>query len=162
MNCFYKTVVGLKSNRMGENMSIKMADKDRLLGYQNTYDIYSNQFIPLVTNADMLDRIKLQGLFDQHFSGGAICHLNVDTPIEDTEGIMDLIRISAKKGVVYFAINYVLSECENGHMTVSNDDVCTICGKSIVNKYTRVVGFLTNIKNWHKTKIGRASCRERV
>jgi len=135
-----------------ENMSIKLADKDKLLGYQNTYDIYSNQFIPLTTNADILDRIKLQGLFDGHFSGGAICHLNVDTQIEDTEKIMDLIRISAKRGVVYFAINYVLSECEDGHMTVSNNEVCSICGKPIVNKYSRVVGFLTNIKNWHKTR----------
>ncbi len=136
----------------GENMSIKMADKDKLLGYQHQYDIYSNQFIPLTTNADMLDRIKLQGLFDSHFSGGAICHLNCDTKIENTQYIADLIKTAAKKGVVYFAINYVLSECEQGHMTVSNDDICTVCGKPIINKYTRVVGFLTNIKNWHKTR----------
>ena len=136
----------------GENMSIKMASKDKLMGYQDKYDIYSNQFIPLITNADLLDRIKLQGLFDSHFSGGAICHLNVDSPIEKTEDIMDLIRTAAKMGVVYHAINYVLSECEDGHMTVSNDDVCTICGKNIVNKYTRVVGFLTNVKNWHKVR----------
>lgn len=135
-----------------ENMSIKMADKDKLLGYQTEYDIYSNQFIPLITNADMLDRIKLQGMFDSHFSGGAICHLNVDTRIEDETKIADLIKTSAKMGVVYFAINYVLSECEDGHMTVSNGDICTICGKPIVNKYTRVVGFLTNIRNWHKTR----------
>lgn len=54
----------------GENMSIKMAEKDKLLGYQDKYNIYSNQFIPLITNADLLDRIKLQGLFDKHFSGG--------------------------------------------------------------------------------------------
>ena len=100
----------------GENMSIKMASKDKLMKYQDKYDIYSNQFIPLVTNADMLDRIKLQGLFDSHFSGGAICHLNVESPIEKTEDIMDLIRTAAKMGVVYHAINYVLSECENGHI----------------------------------------------
>lgn len=135
-----------------ENMSIKMADKDKLLGYQNEYNIYSNQFIPLITNADMLDRIKLQGMFDSHFSGGAICHLNVDTRIDDENKIADLIKTSAKMGVVYFAINYVLSECEDGHMTVSNGDICTICGKPIKNKYTRVVGFLTNIKNWHRVR----------
>ena len=135
-----------------EGMSIKMADKDKLLGYQNTYDIYSNQFIPLTTNADMLDRIKLQGMFDKHFSGGAICHLNVDTKIENVEDIMELIRITAKMGVVYHAINYVLEECEEGHMTVGNGEICSICGKPIINKYTRVVGFLTNVKNWHKTR----------
>lgn len=53
---------------------------------------------------------------------------------------------------MYFAINYVLSECEAGHMSVSNGDTCDICGKPITNKYTRVVGFLTNIKNWHKVR----------
>lgn len=136
----------------GENMSIKMAEKDKLLGYQNKYNIYSNQFIPLITNADMLDRIKLQGMFDKHFSGGAICHINVDTPIEKTEDVMDLIRVTAKMGVVYHAINYVLEECEDGHMTVGNSGVCSVCGKNIVNKYTRVVGFLTNVKNWHKVR----------
>lgn len=124
----------------GESMSVKMADKDKLLGYQNSYNIYSNQFIPLITNADMLDRIRLQGMFDKHFSGGAICHLNVDTPINNTEDIMNLIKITAKMGVVYHAINYVLQECEDRHMTVGNNDTCTICNKPIKNKYTRVVG----------------------
>ena len=136
----------------GENMSIKMADKDRLLGYQHEYSIYSNQFIPLITNADMLDRIKLQGLFDKHFSGGSILHLNVDTPIEDIEDIKELIRVTAKMGVVYHAINYVLGQCEDGHMSVGNDNICPICGKEIKDKYTRVVGFLTNVKNWHKVR----------
>ena len=135
-----------------ETVAVKIAAKDQLLGYQNDCNLYSNQFIPLITNADMLDRINLQGLFDGHFSGGAICHLGVDTPIEDPNDIADLIRLTAKKGVVYFAINYVLAECEDGHMTVSNDDICSICGKKIINHYTRVVGFLTNIANWNKTR----------
>jgi len=139
----------------GENVSIKLADKDKLLNYQQDIDLYSNQFIPLVTNADMLDRIRLQGKFDKHFSGGAICHLNVDTQIEDPKDIADLIRVTAKQGVVYFAINYVLSECADGHMSVTNGETCTICGKPIENKFTRVVGFLTNVKNWHKTRRGQ-------
>lgn len=53
-----------------ENSSIKLAKKDKLIGYDNGVAFYSNQFIPLITKADMLDRIKLQGLFDKHFSGG--------------------------------------------------------------------------------------------
>jgi len=135
-----------------EGTAVKLATKDKLLGYQNQYNLYSNQFIPLITNADMLDRIRLQGLFDGHFSGGAICHLNVDQRIENYHDIIDLIRTTAKQGVVYFAINYVLEECEDGHMTVGNEDFCSICGKPIINKYTRVVGFLTNVKNWVKTR----------
>ena len=123
-----------------ENLSIKMVEKDRIMGYDLGCDLYSNQFIPLITNADMLDRIRLQGKFDKHFSGGAICHLNVDTPIEDVTQIEDLIRVCAKKGVVYFAINYVLQQCVNGHMTVGNAHKCPICNNEIAGTYTRVVG----------------------
>ena len=136
----------------GENLSIKLAEKDKLMGYQNEYNLYSNQFIPLIANADLFDRIKLQGLFDSHFSGGSICHLNVETQITDVKDMEDLIRVAAKKGVVYFAINYVLSQCTNGHMSVTNGDQCLVCGEPITDKYTRVVGFLTNIKNWHKVR----------
>lgn len=100
----------------------------------------------------MLDRIKLQGLFDQHFSGGSILHINVDTKIEDPDLIVDLLTSSVKCGVIYQAINYVLSECANGHLAVSQSDVCSICGAPIVNKYTRIVGFLSNIKNWHPAR----------
>jgi len=136
-----------------ENVSIKFVQKDRLLKYNNgEYELYSNQFIPLTTNADLLDRIKLQGLFDKHFTGGAICHINVETPIEDEQQIVDLIKTCAKKGVVYFAINYVLAECKKGHMCVTNGDKCTICNEKITDKFTRVVGFLTNIKNWHQVR----------
>jgi len=136
----------------GENMSIKLAEKDKLLGYQEKYNIYSNQFIPLTTNADLLDRIYLQGMFDEHFTGGAICHINVESRIEDKEKIKNLIRETAKCGVIYHAINYNLQECENGHMTVGRKNICSICGKLVINNYTRVVGFCTNTKNWHKTR----------
>jgi ribonucleoside-triphosphate reductase len=135
-----------------ENVSIKLAQKDRLLKYNDIYEIYSNQFIPLVTKADMLDRIKLQGLFDKHFSGGAIAHINVDSPIQDEQQIVDLIKTCAKQGVVYWAINYNLQECSKGHMSVGKGSGCSICSSEIINNYTRVVGFLTNTKNWHQVR----------
>ena len=59
-----------------------------------------------------------------------------------------MIISCAKQGVVYFAINFVLQECEDGHMSVGNIENCPICGKKIVGKYTRVVGFLTKVENW--------------
>ena len=39
----------------------------------------------------MLDRIELQGTFDKHFSGGAICHLNLDQEIKDVKVMENLI-----------------------------------------------------------------------
>lgn len=136
----------------GENMSIKIVEKDKLLGYKTDYEMYSNQFIPLTATADILDRIKLQGIFDQHFSGGAICHINVDAPIQDKAKIKELMRTTAKMGVIYHAINYNLQECAAGHMSVGRKEACSVCGEPIINNFTRVVGFLTNTKNWHKVR----------
>jgi ribonucleoside-triphosphate reductase len=135
-----------------ENSSIKLAQKDKLLQYQDVCELYSNQFIPLIKNADMLDRIKLQGLFDSQFSGGAICHINVESTIEDANQIAELIKMSVKMGVVYHAINYNLQKCENGHMSVGKNSTCPICGAVITDNYTRVVGFLVNTKNFAPTR----------
>lgn len=135
-----------------ENVAVKLSKKDRLLGLNEKYELYSNQFIPLIERTNMLDRIELQGLFDGHFSGGAICHLNMDQEIKDEQIMANLIETCANKGVVYFAINYVLQECEEGHLSVGNLDVCPLCGKPITGKYTRVVGFLTKVNNWNKTR----------
>lgn len=136
----------------GENVSVKLAKLDKLLKINDKYDLYSNQFIPLVKNVNMLDRITLQGKFDKHFSGGAIAHLNMDQEIKDVEVMKNLIISCAKQGVVYFAINYVLQECEKGHLSIGNVEECPICGNKIVSRYTRVVGFLTKVENWIKER----------
>lgn len=135
-----------------ENVSIKLAKKDQLLNYQHEIEFYSNQFIPLINNADMLDRIRLQGIFDKHFSGGSILHINIENRIEDPKLMVDIINLCAEKDVVYFALNYELNKCEENHMSVGKISVCPVCGKSITDKYLRVVGFITNIKNWDKTR----------
>ena len=136
----------------GETLSVRFAEKDKLLKYQSTYNIYSNQFIPLIATADLLDRIKIQGALDKYFSGGSILHLNCDTQVEDYHEIMELIRATAKHGVIYHAINYVLQRCEDEHMSVGKNEICPVCGKPIIDNFTRVVGFLTNTKHWNKTR----------
>lgn len=136
----------------GESLSVKIAEKDKILGFNKTYALYSNQFIPLTATADILERIRIQGALDSHFSGGSILHLNFDKKITDVDAIYDLLQEAVKQGVVYMAINYVLNECEDGHISVGKIECCPTCSKSIVNEYTRVVGFLSNVKNWNKTR----------
>ncbi len=140
------------SNRVSENSAIKLATKDKLLKYQDVYELYSNQFIPLITEADLLDRLRLQGMFDSEFSGGSILHCNVDSPVEDYHDIMRMIECAVKMGVVYHAINYNLQKCEDGHMSVGKHEICPICGKPITDNYIRVVGFIVNVKNFHKVR----------
>lgn len=137
----------------GESSCVKLAQKDTVLGIQDgSIPFYSNQFIPLTHNADMLDRISLQGEFDEHCTGGAICHINVAQPISDWRTLASLIRHCAEAGVVYWAVNYALNRCVDGHMSVGTSTTCPECGKEIVDTYTRVVGFLTNTKHWVKAR----------
>ncbi len=138
----------------GESASVKLASKDRLLKYNDgRYDLYSNQFIPLTKDVNILDRLHLQGKFDQHFDGGSIAHINLDMEVKSVDVMKRLIKKGVKCGAVYFAINYVINSCKNFHMSVGKDlKICPVCGEVIVEKYTRVVGFLTNIKDWNETR----------
>jgi len=133
-----------------ENSAIKLAESDRILGYNNKYEFYSNQFIPLTVQTDLLNRILLQGRFDHLMTGGAIMHINIAEQIEKVEDLMILIEDSVKVGVIYQAVNYVINVCEDDHVSVGrNLEACPVCGKPITDRLTRVVGFLTNTKNWH-------------
>jgi ribonucleoside-triphosphate reductase len=136
----------------GENTSIKFCKKDKYLGYDLGLEMYSNQFVPLTSDVSMLDRIIIQDKMDHWFSGGSVLHLNVSEALENPDDFTDLVKFCAKSGVVYFAINYLLNKCENGHMTIGIKPVCPKCGAPIVGKYTRVVGFLTEVSNWHKVR----------
>lgn len=135
-----------------ENVAVNLAKKDKLLGCNIDYDLYSNQFIPLWVNVDLLDRVSIQGDFDKYFDGGSITHLNLDQKITNSNILKNLIEHIISKGVVYFAFNYVLNVCKNGHNSVGNIDRCPICGQDIIDLYTRVVGFLSKIKNWNKVR----------
>ena len=135
-----------------ENSAIKLAEADRLLGFNKKYALYSNQFIPLISKADLYDRIKLQGLFDKHMTGGAICHLNIVDRITDPAYMERLIEHAISQGVVYFAVNYNLQKCIDGHITVGKNDKCPVCIKEITDNFIRVVGFLVNTKNFHHVR----------
>ena len=133
-----------------ENSAIKLADADRILGYNDRYEFYSNQFIPLTVQTDLLNRILLQGKFDHLMTGGAIMHINIAERVASATDLAMLIKASVKQGVIYQAVNYVINVCEDGHISVGrNLEVCPICDSKITDKLTRVVGFLTNTKNWH-------------
>ncbi len=135
-----------------ESSGIKLAEADRILGYNNKYFFYSNQFIPLTHEADMYDRIKLQGMFDSKLTGGAILHINFADKIKDKEYIKKLIKHTVKSGVIYHAINYLLNRCVNNHITVGKSDKCYVCKEKIEESYERIVGFLVPVNQWNKVR----------
>jgi len=128
-----------------ESSAIKLAQKDGR-------EIYSNQFLPLQANVDMIQRIELQGKFDSLLSGGGIVHLNVENEIDDADKIVRLIRYTAKQGVVYFGINYNIQKCENDHVVAGKNEKCPVCLGKITDNFSRIVGYIVNTKHFAKTR----------
>lgn len=137
-----------------ESMAIRLANIDYLLGYNpKEWKLYSNQYIPLIEEASIHDRMKIQGEIDGITTGGAILHINVDDekPLTKRQ-FRRLIQHAKETGTQYFAVNYAYSECEKGHYTIGKEEICPTCEKKIVNQYTRVVGFITSINSWNETR----------
>lgn len=131
-----------------ENTAKKLADKDKLLGLNDKYDLYSNQFIPLSARCNLLDRIELSAALDKYCSGGSIMHVTVDGQI-DSKTMNDLATSILESGVKYFAFNYEINQCKScKKIFVGKHTHCPECGNEDIERYMRVVGFLTKRSSW--------------
>lgn len=136
----------------GESLAARLAEVDAALGKNSEFKIYSNQYVPLVKNSiSISDRFKIQGKFDSHTSGGSILHINVDEsePVTPAQ-YKKLFDIAVKTRTVYWSVNYVYVKCSEGHFFIGNNDTeeCPVCGNTKLSYFSRVVGFITDVKNW--------------
>jgi len=50
----------------GESMSVRLCELDEILGFNpNRFEMYSNQYLPLIANESIYDRFRIQGKIDQ-------------------------------------------------------------------------------------------------
>jgi ribonucleoside-triphosphate reductase len=135
----------------GEGAAISLAKKDKVYFGENEDLLYANQFIPLWENIDLVSRAKIDGKLSKYFGGGVISHLNISSKTSKQQ-MIDLIQFAASCGLDHFALNACFAKCEDGHVSLTNGDICPICGKTIETKYTRIVGYMTPVKNWVKER----------
>ena len=125
------------------------------------YPIYSNQFIPLWVDCDIIERIQLDGEFSRSLTGGGITHLNVGEKLTSVDQMKKLIEYSVKSGCEHFAVNYNFAKCRKGHISIAGPSLlCSLCGDGIVDNYTRIVGYFTPVSAWNKGR--RAEHEKRV
>ncbi|MTV47875.1 anaerobic ribonucleoside-triphosphate reductase [Heliobacillus mobilis] len=137
-----------------ESTAVSLARKDRLIfGDKQPFELYSNQYIPLIADMGTMDRIRLTGRFMKHVSGGGILHLNVQERITESVTMERLIRIALTEGVEHFAINYGFGICKEGHTSiVGTGETCPICGFPITDYLTRIIGYFTKVSSWNATR----------
>lgn len=111
-----------------EKAAVTLAQKDRFLfGEKQPFTIYSNQWVPLAANTDVLNRIRYSGMWDRKVSGGAILHINLGEPFKTEEEYFNMVKMIADMGVMYFAFNTKISVCEHNHAFYG--ERCPVCGK---------------------------------
>ena len=134
-----------------EGSAVTLAKKDKVYFGDNPYTLYSNQFIPLWIDCDLVKRSEIDGKLSSYFGGGVISHLNISS-ITSKNQMKKLISFATKSGLDHFALNLCFSKCENNHTVITNGDICPKCQSNIVEKVTRVVGFMTPISDWTKER----------
>lgn len=115
--------------------------------------LYSNQYIPLINQSDMITRLDLSGRFMKMISGGGIVHVNCDAQIDTDEKMYELIKYGAKCGVPHFAVCYRFGKCDDHPaVIVGQRSTCPICGKPITRTRARVIGYFSDENNWHPVR----------
>lgn len=138
----------------GESQAVKLCDIDKILGYCDPKTkLYSNQYVSLMDECSIYDRMKTQGIFDSVTSGGAIMHCTYkdSTPLTK-EQYRAIVEMAKELHNEYFAINYAYVKCANGHRSIGEKDVCDVCGAPIVARFQRVVGFITCVESWNNVR----------
>jgi ribonucleoside-triphosphate reductase len=142
----------------GEQACVTLVEKDKIFLGECGPDLsdihfYSNQYIPLIIDTDLVSRLEISGQFMRTISGGGIVHLNVSEQVRSQKMMYDLYHIAAKSGVNHMAVCYRFGMCENGHTNiVGQKDQCPVCGGKIVRARNRVIGYYSEESNWHPAR----------
>ena len=148
-----------------ESLAVKNYNWDKADGYwvpedRNLYASYI--YIPSDKNLTILDKIKLHGrnYIGDYLDGGSAAHINLNEHLTK-EQYYNIMTYAAKEGCQYFTFNIPNTECNDcGFIAKTPFDVCPKCGSKHVTMYTRIIGYLTAIKNWsqgrqieHKSRV---------
>ncbi|OQA65444.1 MAG: anaerobic ribonucleoside triphosphate reductase [Candidatus Diapherotrites archaeon ADurb.Bin253] len=135
-------------------MCHRLSRADRLLFGEDKvpYGIYANQIVPLSDNkVSIWERMHKNGFYLSKLSGGGICWINAGEHVTPKQSEI-LINYAVECNLEHFAINGAFCKCEDGHVVIGNRNLCAKCGKSIIQKVTRTVGFFVDVKDMNYYK----------
>lgn len=142
-----------------ERAAIILCQKDNALFEIEDRFIYSNQWIPLSTKCTIQEKLRLSAVLDEKCSGGSISHINLEANFPNTDVAWDMLNKIAQSGVIYFAFNTRINECENHHGFVGTD-ICPECGGPVYDTYVRIVGYLVPTRSFSKERFREFTTRQ--
>lgn len=142
-----------------ERAAVILCQKDNLIYDTNEKFIYSNQWIPLSAKCTLNEKLRLSAVLDAKCSGGAIAHINLESNFPNTDAAWDVLNKIAESGVIYFAFNTKINECEEHHGFVGTD-ICPTCGKPVFDTYQRIVGYLVPSRSYSRDRFKEFTTRK--
>jgi anaerobic ribonucleoside-triphosphate reductase len=140
----------------GTSYSLARLDRERYpdivtAGKEEPY--YTNStHLPVGYTDDIFETLDLQDELQCQYTGGTVLHLYLGEQIKDTEIAKQLIRKAfTNYQLPYLSLTPTFSVCpEHGYL---NGEVCTCpdCGRD-TEVWSRVVGYLRPVQNFHKGK----------
>ena len=137
-----------------ESLATKNYNWDKEDGYwvpEDTNLYASYVFKPNDSMTSVLDKITMHGrdYIGDFLDGGSAAHINLDSHLSSSQ-YKKLLEFSAKVGCSYLTFNIPMTECrECGKIVNSPIDECPDCHSKNLQMYTRIIGYLTAIKNWN-------------
>lgn len=133
-----------------ESANVKLCKKDNMLYGLNKNFLYSNQWINLMQQCSLEEKIKLSSILDKKAGGGQILHANIQGKFANEQQSWELLNHIAESGVIYFAYNPKISVCEHNHGFFG--DVCPECGGVKTDEVSRISGYLVPTANYSKER----------
>lgn len=136
-----------------ESLAVKNYNWDKADGYwvpEDTNLYASYIFKPNDDSVSVLDKITMHGnnYIGDYLDGGSAAHINLEEHLTSKQYDV-LLRHAAKVGCQYLTFNIKMMQCnECGHIVNHPVDKCPNCGSENLTVWTRIIGYLTAVKNW--------------
>lgn len=157
-----KKNIGHQSNRMAENVAVKLYNWDKRDGYvvPQTRNCYNSYFYIVEDNIDPVLRFYYQGAgFADQCSGGVALHNNLEEHLDATT-YRKLMDVAVDAGCNYFTYNIRNTICNDcGYISKHTLDECPRCHSKNLDYASRVIGYLKRISNFSEARQEEAARR---
>lgn len=108
--------------------------------------------LPVNFTDDIFESLDLQDSLQTKYTGGTVIHLFLGEEISDIKSVPKLVKIICENyHLPYFSITPTFSVCPVHGYQKGEQYECPTCG-SACEVYSRVVGYLRPVDQWHKGK----------
>jgi len=149
----------------GEYISGRFIDIDKQI-YNPNVDIFSKGFytnsfhVNVDSHLPAYKKIQLEGMFHELCNGGCITYVELgEAPLENIEGLLELIETAINAGTHYLGFNFPKDIC-NKCQTAGVFDSCPSCGSDDITRIRRVSGYLEILDGFTKGKKSEEKLRK--